>query len=124
MYDAIIVKNTTKRKPMREETIVKECDEYISKHLFSDKITLEDMAKEMNYNPSYLSRTYKKVTGQNVMKRFREKRMEKAEELLRSGMSVIEVATYMGYSKNGFTKAYKAVMGINPSCVIKQDKGE
>ncbi len=58
------------------------------------------------------------------MEYFQIKKMEYAKELLRKGYSVTYVATHFGYSKNGFTKAYRKATGENPSCVNKKTKGE
>ena len=109
---------------MREHEIAKECKEYVSNHTLSRMITRETMAKEMNYTPAHLSRMFKQATGMPLMKYVREAEMKEVTELLRQGMNVTDVVAIKECSKNGFTRAYKAVMGVNPSCVIKQDKGE
>lgn len=109
---------------MQDQEIAKECKEYVSSHALCEMITREDMAKELNYTPAHLSRRFKKATGMSLMKYAREVEMRKTAELLRGGMSVTDVVAIKGCSKNGFTRAFRAVMGINPSSVIKQDKGE
>lgn len=107
-----------------DKEFVAKCEKYMEEHCLSGKITLNVFAKELGYNPSYLSRTYKKETGRNIMGVFRDKKMEAAEQLLMAGNNNTYVATLLEFSKNGFTKAYKKTTGINPSCVYKKTKGE
>lgn len=109
---------------MRAQEITKECKEYVISHALSEMITREVMAKDMNYTPSHLSRRFKKATGMSLMKYVRDVEMRAVAELLKGGMSVTDVVAIKGCSKNGFTRAFRAVMGVNPSCVIKEDKGE
>jgi len=107
-----------------DEKIVKECEKYIREHLYYIKAPLEAIAQALGYNSSYVSRTFKRAMGIKLMDYYRNKIMERATELLETGMNVIDVAMNLEYSKNGFTKAYKKSTGMNPSCVYKKTKGE
>jgi two-component system, response regulator YesN len=47
------------------------------------KITLGDVAKYLHLNPSYLSRFFKKVTGERFIDYVTRVKMEQAKELLK-----------------------------------------
>lgn len=108
---------------MRDAEIVTKCKMYIRSNL-NRTLTIAMIAREVNYNQDYIIHVFKKVMGITLMKYIREEKMELATMYLLEGRSVIEVAELLGYSKNGFTKAYRAVKGVNPSSVYKQSKKE
>ena len=60
------------------ESLYDQVQEYIEKN-YSKKITLNDMAEELHANSSYLSRLYKKESGQNLFDVILKKRIEKAK---------------------------------------------
>ena len=107
-----------------DKEFVAKCEKYMDEHCMSGKITLSRFAKDLFYNPSYLSRKYKEATGRKLMDDFRDRQMKVATLLLMEGNSTTYVETLLGFSKNGFTKAYKKSTGMNPSCVYKKTKGE
>ena len=95
---------------------VAECIDYIYDHLHT-RITVELLAKRVNLTPSYLSRLFKKETGQNFMDYLTELRISKAKELLcGEELSVQDVAEQVGYRDlKYFSRLFKKLTGVSPS---------
>ncbi len=95
---------------------IRQAKEYIAQ-FYANPITLEEIARHVNYNPAYFSAAFKKHTGQNFSDYLTEFRIDKAKELLRTTqLSVIEISRQVGYNDNKyFRKLFKKVTGIKPS---------
>ncbi|WP_051003935.1 AraC family transcriptional regulator [Gottschalkia acidurici] len=95
--------------------LVEQTTQYICER-YNEQITLESMAKELNYNHKYLSRKFKSQTGKSPITLLTDVRIEKAQEIMRSTNATIEeVAKYVGYSdKFYFTRIFKKHTGITP----------
>lgn len=109
------IKLLTENQAAYSSQIIQEVRTYISEH-FSESITLASVAQNICLSPSYLSRLYKKVTGEKFIDYLTSVRMEKAMELLSSRDSrIYEVAEQVGYkSTKHFSQAFKAHMGQTP----------
>lgn len=83
---------------------------------FNEDISLQSIAEQINVNPSYLSRVFKRETGVNFVNYLTRVRMEKAKFYLRSKCyKVYEVAEKVGYPNTAyFSKLFKKVNGITP----------
>lgn len=69
----------------------------ILRHRYAEKLSLAEIAAELEITPSYLSALYKRHTGMGFAERLFEIRMEKARELLQGGArSVAEIAQAVG----------------------------
>lgn len=80
------------------------------------ELTLHAVAEQLFLHPFYLSRLFKRETGQNFSAYVTEKRMERARKLIEAGLKIYEVATMSGYPDAGnFSKAFKAYWGHSPS---------
>lgn len=79
-------------------------------------IKLDDMAKLFHVNSSYLSRLYKKETGDSIITALNKYRIEKAKELLKSGDHLIsEVGYLVGISDPAyFTNVFSKYVGTSP----------
>jgi two-component system response regulator YesN len=101
-----------------------ECQRYVAGHL-DRKISLEDAAAHLHLHPSYLSRLFKRETGENFVEYVTRLKMERAKELLEmSGKTVEEIADMLGYdNKNYFGKLFKAHTGTLPSAYRTQSRG-
>lgn len=95
---------------------VEKISQYVEEHL-RERITLSDIAYNCFYNPSYFSRKFKSVFGKNLSEYVKERRLEKAAELLASGeSSVEEISALTGFSnKTVFYRAFKARYSQTPS---------
>lgn len=101
-----------------------ECQRFVYNHLDS-KISLEDAAAHLHLHPSYLSRLFKRETGENFIEYVTRMKMEKAKELLEiTDKSVEQISDMLGYeNKNYFGKLFKAHTGFVPNVYRGQTKG-
>ena len=104
------IANDTQNK---EKNIVKKAEDFIEKN-YTEDITLDDIAREVNLSPNYFSRIYKECTGVNFTDRLLGFRMEKAKQILKdTDYSIKDVAYMVGYvDPNYFTKLFKKYTGI------------
>jgi AraC-like DNA-binding protein len=67
-------------------------------------------------SPSYLSRLFKQNLGVSVSDYIREKKIEKAENLLKySDKSLIDIANYLAFSSQShFIKTFEKYEGLTP----------
>ena len=92
---------------------------YIDTHIYSLQ-KLEDIAPKFNYNYSYLSKLFKKVTGKTLLEYYRNRKMEIAKTLILEGKKTIgEIAEMLGYTLYSFSKAFKAAYGVSPKNMQK-----
>lgn len=85
---------------------------YIKYH-YMEKISLDDVADEMNISKHYLSSIFKKETGENMSLYINKLRIEKAKQLLlESDIKIKEVFEKVGYSdQQYFSKVFKKITG-------------
>lgn len=88
---------------------------YLRTHC-TEKITLEELAKNCCYNPSYFSRLFREHYGMTLTEFLLQSRMELAEQLLReTNLSVEEIAARTGFSgSNSFYRSFKERYGASP----------
>ncbi len=105
----ILVRNSEMSKP------VNVCIDYIYAHI-KERITIEDLADYTGLSASYLSRLFKKETGTSISDYIREKKIEKAENLLKyCDYSLIEITNYLSFSSQShFIQLFKEFTGITP----------
>ena len=88
--------------------------DYIQKHF--DEVTLESVAKHVHVSSAHLSRLFVKVLHHRFVDIVKEKRIEKARELLLSGVSVRDAALQVGYGNIAyFSTLFKQMCGVSPS---------
>lgn len=89
--------------------------QYINNHLGGD-LSLVKLADVSCFNPSYLSRLFKQVTGENLFKYIMEARLEKARELLeKTDMKIQEIAAAVGCeSSTYFGRVFKKSKNMTP----------
>lgn len=97
---------------------------YVEKNIFSKK-SINDMAKELGYNGCYLSHTFKERMGQTLQGYILEKKIQKSIEIFNLGnSSITDISARLGYANvQSFSRAFKKLMGIYPSQMIKQIQG-
>ena len=88
---------------------------YIEENYMKD-IGLEDIASAVGFYKSYIGRVFKKNEGKTIMNYVLEYRIEKANSLIKKGMSVSEVSYAVGFNDPAyFSKCFKKVTGTSPS---------
>lgn len=100
--------------------IVRLTKEYLEAH-YTEDISLEDVATQVNVSPQYFSKLIKKNTGFNFIDWLSMMRVKKAKELFNSSnLSIKEVCYMIGYKDpNYFSRIFKKRVGITPSEYIK-----
>ena len=78
---------------------------------------ISEIARELNTNPTLLKRGFKYIHGTTIAKFHREKRLEKAKDLLMdTDTPLLAIADQCGFkSISHFSRAFKKHFGINPS---------
>jgi two-component system response regulator YesN len=88
---------------------------YIAAHLDQD-LSLVKLAEISHFNPSYLSRLFKRVTGENLSDYINRYRIEKAIKLLENpDLKIGQVAAAVGFeSVSYFNRVFKTQTGTTP----------
>ena len=99
---------------------------YIKEHMEED-LSLVLLSEKIHLNASYLSRLFKKETGEKLYDYILRIRMQKAAELVMEGtMKIQDIAQTVGYeSVQSFNRAFKKYTGEAPVNYRKEvKKGE
>lgn len=119
LHERMSLDYTGKMLLLKKESIISKpvilCMDYIYSHLNS-RITIEELADYTNLSPSYLSRLFKKELGVAISNYISEKKIEKAQHLLKySDYSFIEIANYLAFSSQShFIQTFKKSVGLTP----------
>lgn len=86
--------------------------------------SLNELAERFHYEPSYLGKQIKALTGKNYTEIIREMRLDEARRLLRTTeLSIDEVAEQVGYlGRAHFFRSFRAAERMTPSEYRKQNK--
>lgn len=95
--------------------VVSEVKRYVSLH-YREDLSLENLASMVHLSPTYLSRFFKKETGENLSLYIQNMRVEKAKELLaNTSMKSYEVAEAVGiHDPVYFSRIFKKITGLKP----------
>ena len=95
--------------------IVRKAKCYISEHL-ADELSVSDIAAHLYVTPSYLSRLFKKVSGEGCNEYIVRKRIGKAKLLLETtNLKICKIAKLVGYNdSNYFSLTIKKMTGMSP----------
>lgn len=98
------------------QQVINSIQSYVSTH-YAEEITLNSVSQVVHLSPYYVSKLFKKTTGENFIDYLTSVRIEKAMELLSSpGVRVYEVAEQVGYkSTKHFSQIFRAYTGKTPS---------
>ncbi|KRG08909.1 helix-turn-helix transcriptional regulator [Lederbergia galactosidilytica] len=107
--------------PMYEK--ISEIATYLHQH-YLEELTLKKIAGQFYISPSYLSRTFKKVTGFYFSEYVQAVRMREARrQLIESDEKVLTIAGNVGFhSIAHFNKTFKKMTGVSPIQFRKQNK--
>lgn len=87
---------------------------YINTH-FSEKLTLERLAKNSYVSVNHLCKLFKKQFGTTVAKYIMSKRISEAKKMLAQGKNVSETALACGFSDYAnFIRVFKKFVGTSP----------
>ena len=109
------LENTELCEASRDNSIALGVVDYITKHI-TDKITLADIAKELGYNPNYLSERIGELFGINLCSLIANIRADKARYMLvETNKSGLEICYECGFgSERSFHRQFKEITGSTP----------
>ena len=121
LYFELLYKIDALMREQNEYKAVKHYDYYINKanaiieERCTEKLTLSDVAAELNISPVYLSAIYKKQTGISFKEQVLRAKMKKADTLLIDrNIPTTKVAAILGFcDENYFRKKFKEYFGMN-----------
>ncbi len=89
--------------------------DFLTEHL-EKRYTVEELSQRFLINPTTLKKTFRTVYGQPIARYMKERRIQRARELLeRTEMSVAEIAVKVGYeNQSKFTQAFHEATGLLP----------
>lgn len=94
---------------------------------FAEKLALETLAAEFAMSPSYLSRTFRKVTGFTLVGYVHFVRVREARRLLReTDLKIARIAEQVGYEQIAhFNRTFRSLSGMTPMrCRKLSGKGD
>lgn len=92
--------------------------QYIESSLSDQNLTLESCAAHVNCSVSALSKAFRRQMNTSAARYIREKRLEKALELLHTGCTVGDTCVQCGFgSTETFHRAFKEKYGVTPGQV-------
>lgn len=108
---------------LRNETIEKICA-YLSAN-YSQKLNLSGVAAQFYLSPYYLSRLFRRVTGQSIVDFINVRRIEEARRLLETtDLRISQVAEQTGFSTSAhFRRVFREQVGISPVQYRKVRRG-
>lgn len=78
-------------------------------------VCLDDVAAEVGFNPTYLSKIFKEELGVNYCQYVNKIRIEKSKELLKAGLPLSEIAQRIGFNDQSyFTRVFGKYEGVSP----------
>lgn len=101
----------------KSNDIQREIINYVNKHYMRIN-KVEDVATVFNYNYTYLSRLFKKMTGTTMIKYITAKRVEAAKNMMKQNidMSLGTISDMVGYTdQHYFSRTFKLITGVSPS---------
>ena len=99
----------------RMHPLIDKCLNLIFQRLHS-KITVAELAAELNVNPDYLSKLFHDKMGMTIVNYCKQEKVRLAQnQLVYSDYSLEEIAYYLGFaSQSHFGKIFKEITGMTP----------
>ena len=87
---------------------------YMNEH-YSEKITIDEIAKKAGCSTTYLSKIFKKDTDKSIYTYLTEYRISKSTILLKKGFNVTETCYAVGFGDcSSFIRTFKKAIGVSP----------
>lgn len=108
--------NTSNNNISEEDKITEQVIKYIKEHI-TEKITLENLAQELNYSISYISRIFNKKMEMNINTYINKTRVEISKNyLLSTDLSITEIANMVGFEDASYySKVFTKLLSISPA---------
>lgn len=89
--------------------------EFIDKN-YASIVSLNDIGDALHMNKNYICKIFKIATEKTIMDYLNFVRIEKAKELLKSGLSILEVSSSVGFSSQSyFNKVFQKYILCTPT---------
>lgn len=100
---------------MSEHSVVDKIVDYIEEHL-DDDLSLDKIAKDLNYSKFYIARVFAEKTGSSVYKYIQGRRLTlAAQKLVETRKPIIDIAYEAHYSsQQAFTLAFNQLYLCTP----------
>jgi AraC family transcriptional regulator len=87
----------------------------------SEKLTVKNIADGVFFSRYHYGRLFREIIGENVMEYVTKRKLTLAgKELTETNASILDIALRYGYdSHEGFTRSFKAYMGVTPTAYRK-----
>lgn len=103
----------------RQSQMVLQMKQWVERHYREESLTLQAVANDIYMNPDYISKMFKKETGEKFTNYVMRYRIQKAMELLEQDghCTVSALAEQTGFGSNWpyFSKMFKKLTGYSPS---------
>ena len=101
----------------RYRTVVDEVKQYIEQNSANEELSLNLLARQVNFSPNHLSMLFSQETGSTFIKYLTDFRMNKARQLLRcTAKRSSEISLEVGYKDpHYFSYLFKKTQGITPT---------
>ena len=100
---------------MEDKHFIQNALDVIDNHI-TERITLQELAKESGYSTFHLNRLFSGMTGITLMAYVTRRKLQYALYDLSCGDKILDVALKYGFETHaGFTKAFKKCFGYPPS---------
>ena len=112
-----------KKKSRKTSSYVERCRDYVGKH-YREKIYLSEIADTLGLSETYLSRLFRKETGERLQDYIVNVRLEHAANLLRySEESISKIAEYVNFSSQSYMgKVFKEKYEMSPKQYREQKR--
>ena len=98
-----------------EKNLVNDINEILSDNIYGN-ISLSEICKHLFYCSTYLNNIFKRHAKTTIMQYYNDLKIEEAKLLLKSGLTVSEVADKLHFGDpNYFSKAFRKKTGYSPS---------
>lgn len=104
---------------MKERVIAEKAKAFLDEQQDRNGYTIITLAEELGTNETTLKQAFRKLTGTSLYKYYNDKRMDKAQILLKEGFSITETAMRVGFKSIAhFSHSYKKQFGVTPGSVF------
>ena len=102
------------KKNLNYPSAVKECIYYIEKNI-NRKITLKELGEYCSLRSDYISRLFKKATGEKISDYIMNQKLETAKSMLNGKYHYSAIGYYLGFSSESyFISCFKKKFGLTP----------
>ncbi|QBE97755.1 Transcriptional regulatory protein YehT [Blautia producta] len=101
----------------KKEVLAAKIEKYLQQHYADKSLSVSRITEDLYFENSYIRRVFKEQTGQTIIQRLEEIRLEKARQLLQEGVyKNSEIAEMTGFcDQQYFSKRFKLICGCTPS---------